>query len=70
MLAFRYEDLAPGPLGLPAKVLMVYDGRGERLCRVDLGVGEAVVRLEAGLEEQVQLVPRGKLRVFPSTQSD
>ncbi|MBO1436933.1 ABC transporter ATP-binding protein [Meiothermus sp. CFH 77666] len=67
LLAFRYEDLAPAPEGLPAKVLAVYGGRGERLCRVNLGVGEAVVKLEAGLGEQVRVAPRGRLRVFPGT---
>lgn len=64
LLAFRYEDLQPGPLGLPAKVLAVYGGRGERLCRVDLGLGEAVVKLQAEPGEVVRLSPAGKLRVF------
>lgn len=66
LLAFRYEDLAPAAKGLPAKVLAVFGGRGERLCRVDLGVGEAVVKLDAGLEEQVWLTPVKALRVFPT----
>jgi iron(III) transport system ATP-binding protein len=64
LLAFRYEDLQPGPQGLLARVLAVYGGRGERLSRVDLGVGEAVVKLHAEPEEQVRLAPAGKLRVF------
>jgi len=64
LLAFRYEDLQPGPQGLPAKVLAVYGGRGERLCRVDLGAGEAVVKLHAEPGEQVWLTPLGRLRVF------
>ncbi|GIW37104.1 MAG: iron ABC transporter ATP-binding protein [Meiothermus sp.] len=66
LLAFRYEDLVPAAEGLPAKVLAVFGGRGERLCRVDLGVGEAVVKLDAGLEEQVRLTPVKALRVFPT----
>ncbi|MCX7801760.1 MAG: ABC transporter ATP-binding protein [Meiothermus ruber] len=64
LLAFRYEDLRPGPEGLPAKVLAVYGGRGERLCRVNLGIGEAVVKLQAAPGEEVRLSPTGRLRVF------
>ncbi len=64
LLAFRYEDLQPQPEGLLAKVLAVYGGRGERLCRVDLRVGEAVVMLDALAGEQVRLAPVNKLRVF------
>jgi iron(III) transport system ATP-binding protein len=64
LLAFRYEDLQPGPEGLLAKVLAVYGGRGERLCRVDLGVGEAVVALEAAPGEQVRLAPTRVLTVY------
>ena len=67
LLAFRYEDLRPDPHGVPAKVLAIYIGRGERLCRVDLGLGEALVRLEAKPGEQVRLVPSGRLRVFERT---
>lgn len=64
LLAFRYEDLKPGPEGLEAKVLAVYGGRGERLCRVDLGIGEAVVKLQAEPGQEVRLSPTGRLRVF------
>lgn len=64
LLAFRYEDLQPGPQGLLARVLVVYGGRGERLCRVDLGVGEALVKLKAEPGEEVYLAPVGTLRVF------
>ncbi|AWR86958.1 ABC transporter ATP-binding protein [Meiothermus taiwanensis] len=64
LLAFRYEDLRPGPEGLEARVLAVYGGRGERLCRVNLGIGEAVVKLQAEPGEEVRLSPAGRLRVF------
>ncbi len=64
LLAFRYEDLEPSPQGLLARVLAVYGGRGERLCRVELGVGEAVVKLQAEPGEEVRLAPARGLRVF------
>lgn len=64
LLAFRYEDLQPAPQGVLARVLAVYGGRGEQLCRVDLGAGEAVVKLQAEPGEQVRLAPVGTLRVF------
>lgn len=64
-LAFRYEELVPSPAGLLARVEASYDGRGERLCRVRLGWGEAVVKLEALPGQEVRLAPVGLLRVFP-----
>ncbi len=65
--AFRYEDLKPTGegQGLPGRVLASFRGRGEGLCRVDLGLGEAVVRLEARPGERVWLAPVRALRVFP-----
>ncbi len=64
-LAFRYEELVPSPAGLLARVQASYGGRGERLCRVRLAWGEAVVKLEARPGQEVRLAPLGPLRVFP-----
>lgn len=66
LLAFRYEDLRPDTTGFTARVQAVYGGRGERLCKVKLGAGEVVVRLEPEVRpgDEVRLGPVRELRVF------